>query len=138
MSAAGTGSHPLEQLGRRERQIMDILLRVGRASAAEVQAALPDAVSNSAVRGMLRYLATKGYVEFEQDGPRYVYFPVSAAEDVRQSALKHLVSTFFRNSPSSAMAALLDLGEPLDDEEYQRLSVLLENARDGGDTEGAK
>jgi predicted transcriptional regulator len=127
-----TGSHPLEQLGRRERQIMDILLRVGRASAADVQAALPDPVSNSAVRGMLRYLATKGYVEFEQDGPRYVYFPVSRAEDVRESALKHLVSTFFRNSPSSAMAALLDLGEPLDDEEYQRLARLLENARNDG------
>jgi predicted transcriptional regulator len=125
-------SHPLEQLGRRERQIMDILLRVGRASAAEVQAALPDPVSNSAVRGMLRYLASKGYVGFEQDGPRYLYFPVSGAEDVRQSALKHLVNTFFRNSPSSAMAALLDLGEPIDDAEYRRLSALLEQAREEG------
>jgi predicted transcriptional regulator len=132
------GPHPLEQLGRRERQIMDILLRVGRASAAEVQAALPDPVSNSAVRGMLRYLATKGYVGFDQDGPRYVYFPVSGVEDVRESALKHLVSTFFRNSPSSAMAALLDLGEPLDDEEYQRLSRLLENARDTSEPGAAK
>ena len=123
------GSHPLEQLGRRERQIMDILLRLGRATAAEVQAALGDPVSNSAVRGMLRYLASKGYVEFDQEGPRYVYFPATRVEDVQQSAVKHLVSTFFRDSRSSAMAALLDLGEPLDDEEYQRLSRLLDNAR---------
>jgi predicted transcriptional regulator len=130
-----TGPHPLDQLGRRERQIMDILLRLGRASAAEVQAALGDPVSNSAVRGMLRYLASKGYVEFDQEGPRYVYFPATRVEDVQQSAVKHLVSTFFRNSPSSAMAALLDMGEPLDDEEYQRLSRLLENARNDG---GAK
>ena len=123
------GSHPLEQLGRRERQIMDILLRLGRATAAEVQAALGDPVSNSAVRGMLRYLASKGYVEFDQEGPRYVYFPATRVEDVQQSAVKHLVSTFFRDSPSSAMAALLDLGEPRADEEYQRLSRLLDNAR---------
>ena len=130
-----SGPHPLDQLGRRERQIMDILLRLGRASAAEVQAELPDPVSNSAVRGMLRYLSSKGYVEFDQEGPRYVYFPANRAEDVRQSALKHMVSTFFRNSPSSAMAALLDLGEPLADEEYERLSRLLEQARNDG---GAK
>jgi predicted transcriptional regulator len=126
------GPHPLDQLGRRERQIMDILLRMGRASAADVQAALGDPVSNSAVRGMLRYLASKGYVEFDQEGPRYVYFPATRIEDVQQSAVKHLVRTFFRDSPSSAMAALLDLGEPLDDEEYQRLSHLLENARNEG------
>lgn len=126
------GPHPLEQLGRRERQIMDILLRLGRASAAEVQAQLGDPVSNSAVRGMLRYLASKGYVEFDQEGPRYVYFPATKVEDVQQSVLKHLVSTFFGDSPSSAMAALLDLGEPLGDEEYQRLSKLLKAARKEG------
>ena len=67
---------PLDQLGRRERQIMDILFRRRRATAAEVQSELPEAVSNSAVRGMLRYLAGKGYVRHEQDGPRYVYSPV--------------------------------------------------------------
>ncbi len=122
--------HPLDQLGRRERQIMDILFKKGRASAAEVQAELGESISNSGVRGMLRYLASKGYVAHEQEGPRYVYFPVDQPEEVSRSALRHLVSTFFRNSPSSAMAAILDVAdEPLTEAEYQRLSRLLEQAR---------
>jgi len=122
--------HPLDQLGRRERQIMDILFRSGRATAADVQAALGEPVSNSAVRGMLRYLAAKGYVTHEQDGPRYVYFPVGRPEEVRRSALRHLVNTFFRNSPSSAIAAILDMAEePLPEAEYRRLAGLLEQAR---------
>src|SRR3954471_9331374 len=101
--------HPLDQLGRRERQIMDILFRAGRATAAEVQKALGEPVSNSAVRGMLRYLAGKGYVSHEQDGPRYLYSAAARPEEVSRSALKHLVHTFFGNSPSSAIAALLDM-----------------------------
>ncbi|HEX8359683.1 MAG TPA: BlaI/MecI/CopY family transcriptional regulator [Longimicrobium sp.] len=122
--------HPLDQLGRRERQIMDILFQKGRASAAEVQAALDEPISNSGVRGMLRYLASKGYVAHEQEGPRYVYFPVDQPEEVSRSALRHLVSTFFRNSPSSAMAAIIDVAdEPLSEAEYQRLAKLLEQAR---------
>ena len=125
---------PLDQLGRRERQIMDILFRQGRATAAEVQQALGEPVSNSAVRGMLRYLAAKGYVAHEQDGPRYVYFPVHRPEEASRSALRHLVQTFFRSSPSSAMAALLDMSEePLSDAEYKRLARLLKQAREQGD-----
>ena len=128
------GPHPLDQLGRRERQIMDILFRHGRATAAEVQAALGEPVSNSAVRGMLRHLASKGYVAHEQDGPRYVYFPVQRPDEVSRSALRHLVATFFRSSPSSAIAALLDMrDEPLPEAEYRRLSELLEQAREGGE-----
>jgi predicted transcriptional regulator len=115
---------------------MDILFRKGRASAAEVQAALDEPISNSGVRGMLRYLASKGYVAHEQEGPRYVYFPVDQPEEVSRSALRHLVSTFFRNSPSSAMAAILDVADtPLSEAEYQRLSKLLEQAREPGEEE---
>ena len=126
---------PLDQLGRRERQIMDILFRARRATAADVQAALGEPVSNSAVRGMLRHLASKGYVAHEQDGPRYVYFPVHRPEEASRSALRHLVDTFFRSSPSSAIAALLDMKEgPLSDAEYERLSRLLEEAREPGET----
>jgi len=126
--------HPLDQLGRRERQIMDILFRAGRATATEVQAALGEPLSNSAVRGMLRHLASKGYVAHEQDGPRYVYSPVDQSDDVSRSALRHLVNTFFRNSPSSAMAALLDMSEqPLSDAEYERLAKMLEQARESGE-----
>jgi predicted transcriptional regulator len=129
-----TVRHPLDQLGRRERQIMDILFRKGRATATEVQEALGEPVSNSSVRGMLRYLAGKGYVAHEQDGPRYVYFPVDRAEEVSRSAVRHLVDTFFRNSPSSAIAAILDVAEePLPEAEYQRLAALLDQARDPGE-----
>ena len=114
---------------------MDILFSRGRATAADVQAALGEPVSNSAVRGMLRLLAAKGYVAHEQDGPRYVYFPVHRPEDVSRSALRHLVSTFFRSSPSSAIAALLDMrDERLPEEEYQRLATLLEQSREQGES----
>jgi predicted transcriptional regulator len=110
---------------------MDILFRKGRATAAEVQGALDEPVSNSGVRGMLRYLAAKGYVTHEQDGPRYVYSPAAEVEEVSRSALRHLVSTFFRNSPSSAIAAVLDIADTkLSEEEFQRLSRLLEQARE--------
>ena len=127
-------NHPLDQLGRRERQIMDILFSRGRATAADVQAALGEPVSNSAVRGMLRLLAAKGYVAHEQDGPRYVYFPVHRPEDVSRSALRHLVATFFRSSPSSSIAALLDMRDaPLADAEYRRLKKLLDEARKDGE-----
>jgi predicted transcriptional regulator len=123
-----------DQLGRRERQIMDILFRLDRATAAEVQAALGEPVSNSAVRGMLRHLATKGYVAYEQDGPRYVYSPTHRPGEARRSALAHLVNTFFRSSPSSAIAELLDMtDEPLSEAEYQCLARMLEQVREPGE-----
>ena len=122
-------SNPLQQLAPRERQILEILFRRGRATAAEVQTALGDPVSNSAVRGMLRLLEKKGLVAYEEDGPRYVYYPVTSSDKVGRSALSHLVDTFFSNSNSSAIATLLDMSrQPLSDEEYERLSALLEKA----------
>jgi len=121
-------------LGRRERQIMDVVFRLGRATAQEVLAELPDPPSNSAIRGMLRLLEEKGYLTHEQDGPRYVYLPTAEPEEVSQTALQHLVQTFFGNSRASAVAALLDLPhQPLSDDEYHRLSRLLDEARDSGD-----
>lgn len=121
-------------LGRRERQIMDVVFRLGRATAAEVLAELPDPPSYSAVRGMLRLLEDKGYLRHEQDGPRYVYLPTTARDEARRSALAHLLRTFFDGSRENAVAALLDLeDEPIDDAEYARLKSLLENAREPGD-----
>ncbi|HEX6751812.1 MAG TPA: BlaI/MecI/CopY family transcriptional regulator [Longimicrobium sp.] len=121
-------------LGRRERQIMDAVYRLGRATAAEVLADLPDPPSYSAVRGMLRLLEDKGYLRHEQDGPRYVYLPTTARDEARRSALAHLLRTFFNDSRENAVAALLDLGdEPLDDAEYRRLRTLLDQAREPGD-----
>jgi BlaI family transcriptional regulator, penicillinase repressor len=123
-------------LGRRERQIMDAVYRLGRATAAEVQAELPDPPSYSAVRGMLRLLEEKGYLRHEQDGPRYVYLPTTGRDEARRSALAHLLRTFFDGSRENAVAAMLDLSEqPLDDGEYRRLRALLDHARESGDDE---
>ena len=120
------------QLSRRERQIMDVIYRRGRATAAEVLEDLPDPPSYSAVRALLRLLEAKGHVQHEQDGPRYVYAPTVARDRARRSALKHVVRTFFDGSASEAMAALLDGEARLDDGELDRLSAMIEQARKEG------
>src|SRR5271167_3783236 len=99
------------QLGRRERQIVDILYRLGKASVAEVLASLPDPPTYSAVRGMLNLLEDKGHVRHRRSGMRYVYFPAIAPGKARQSALRHLVSTFFQGSTLAAAAALLEMSD---------------------------
>jgi predicted transcriptional regulator len=119
-----------DPLTRRERQIMDVVYRTGRATAAEVQEALPDPPSYSAVRAMLRILEEKGHLKHEQDGPRYVFMPTVPRDKARKSALRQLVTTFFEGSTAQAVAALL--GEPdahLSDEELDRLSRLIEQTR---------
>ncbi len=117
-------------LSRRERQIMDVLYRTGRATAAEVQAGMPDAPSYSAVRTMLRILEEKGHVRHEPDGPRYVYIPTVARDKVRRSALKHVDNTDFEGSASQVMAALVELSpRDLNDEEIARLRQLIDNAK---------
>jgi len=120
----------LANLGRRERQIMDIVIRRGRASAAEVLADLPDPPSYSSVRSMLRLLEDKGYLVHEWDGPRHAYRPTGSPEQLRRSAVRHLLRTFFSNSMESAVAAMLGAGErPPSDEELERLSKLITEAR---------
>lgn len=122
--------HPLADLGRRERQIMDVLFRRERATAAEVLADLPDPPSYSAVRGMLRLLEDKGFVRHEWDGPRHVYRPTGSPAKARSSAARHLLRTFFNNSMDSAVAALLGAAEePLTDAEFERLSKVIDQAR---------
>lgn len=119
----------LTQLGRRERQIMDVILRRGRATAAEVREDLDDPPTYSSVRGMLRLLEEKGFVRHEWDGPRYVYLPTADPEHVRNSAVRHLLNTFFSNSIESAVAAMLGVAEkPPSDEELKRLGKLIEQA----------
>jgi BlaI family transcriptional regulator, penicillinase repressor len=120
------------QLSRRERQIMDIVYRHGRVTAAEVHAELPEAPSYSAVRATLRLLEEKGHVRHEQDGPRYVYRPTVNRDKARRSALKHLVKTFFNGSTEDAMAALLETDQRLGGEELERLSKLIETAKKEG------
>jgi len=118
------------QLSRRERQIMEIVYELGRATAAEVREHLPDPPSYSAVRAMLRILEDKGHVVHEQDGPRYVFLPIVPHEEASETALRKLVRTFFAGSPEGAMAALLDLdGDRLDENALQRLAEMIEEAR---------
>ena len=120
-------------LSRRERQIMDILYRLGSATAAEVQHNLADAPSYSAVRALLRILEDKGHLKHAYDGPRYIYAPVVSRPVAQKSALKQLVKTFFGGSTSNAVAALLDMsGDDLSDEELERLSALVEQAKHEG------
>jgi predicted transcriptional regulator len=121
------------QLSRRERQIMDVIYRHGRVTAAEVLAELPEPPSYSAVRAMLRLLEEKGHVKHEQDGPRYVYVPTVGRDKARRSAMRHLVRTFFDGSTEDAVAALLqnDSGA-MSDDELERLSQLIEGAKKEG------
>jgi BlaI family penicillinase repressor len=121
------------QLSRRERQIMDVLYRFRKATAAEVRESMPDPPSYSAVRAMLRILEEKGHVRHEEDGPRYVYCPTVGRERARRSALRHLVNTFFEGSAEQAVAALLDgQASEMTDEELDRLSKLIASARKDG------
>jgi predicted transcriptional regulator len=114
------------QLGRRERQIVEILYRLGKASVAQVRSNLPEPPTYSAVRGMLSLLEQKGHVSHLREGMRYVYTPVVAPVKARQSALRHLVSTFFEGSTLAAAAALLEMSDgKLSPEERKQLAALI-------------
>jgi len=120
-------------LSRRERQIMDILFRRGRATAAEVMGDLPSDAGYSTVRTQLRVLEQKGHVRHEQDGLRFVYTPVVARRSARNSALRHLIDTFFEGSPEKVVAALLGgEGARLSDEQVDRIAGMLEKVRKEG------
>jgi len=120
-------------LSKRERQIMDVLFRRGRATASEVMAGLPGGAGNSTVRTQLRVLERKGHVRHEQDGLRFVYMPVVARRAARKSALRHVIDTFFGGSPEKAVAALLG-GEAanLSDEQFDRIAEMIAAARKEG------
>lgn len=119
------------KLSRRERQIMDVLFQRGKATAAEVQDRMPEPPSYSAVRAHLRILEEKGHVKHAQDGPRYIYRPTMTKEKATQSALNHLVDTFFGGSSEKVMAALLDGGsDKISDDELDRLASMIKQARE--------
>jgi predicted transcriptional regulator len=128
-------SRPLHAiLSRRERQIMDILFRRGRATAADVMEELPGEPSYSTVRTQLRVLEDKGHVRHELDGVRFVYMPVLARQAARKTALRHLVDTFFDGSSEQAVAALLGgEGARLTDEQLDRIAAMIAKARKEGD-----
>ncbi len=121
---------PLSELGRRERQIMDIIIRRGRASAAEVLDELPDPPGNSSVRSMLRLLEEKGYLRHAWEGPRHVFCPTGDPEQIRRSAARHVLETFFSNSMESAVVAMLGAAErPPSDDDLKRLASIIAQAR---------
>lgn len=120
-------------LTRRERQIMDILYRRGRATAAHVMEELPGRPNYSTVRTQLRVLEEKGHVRHEEEGQRYIYVPVVPRHAVRKSALRHLVETFFDGSTEKVVAALLGgEGSRVSDQELERIGELVAKARKGG------
>jgi BlaI family penicillinase repressor len=116
-------------LSRRERQIAEILFRLGRATAAEVWKQMPNAPTYTTVRGLLRVLEEKGHIAHEKEGVRYVYFPVAQKSATGKSVLAHVVKTFFGGSPADAVAALLGSDQNLDEAELQRLSKLVREAQ---------
>ena len=120
-------------LSRRERQILDILYQRGSATAADVQAALPEPPSYSAVRALLRIREEKGHVRHDQDGPRYVYLPTIARDNAQRSALRHVLHTFFEGSAEQAISALLgDSSAKLSSAELDRLARMIDTARKSG------
>jgi predicted transcriptional regulator len=121
---------PPALLTKRERQIVDALYRLGRATAAEIMAAVPGAPTYSTIRTQLRVLEAKGHVRHEEHGLRYVYMPTVPRSAARKSALKHVVETFFDGSSAKAVAALLG-GEAsrMSDEDLERIADILKSAR---------
>lgn len=123
---------PKQSFTRREREMMDIIYKEGRATASEVMEKMASPPSYSAVRATLRILEEKGHLRHLNDGSRYVYMPTVNREKARRSALDHLVTTFFDNSAASVVAALLDSRTVLSRSELDELRALIEQARKEG------
>ena len=120
-------------LTKRERAIMDVLYRLGRATAAEVLAELAGSPHYSTVRTQLRVLEEKGHVRHESDGLRYVYLPTVARDSAKKSALRHMLQTFFDGSAEEAISALLDdQSARLSEAELDRLARMIQQARRTG------
>jgi len=122
-----------QRLTRRERQVMDIVLAAGEASAAEIHQRLPEPPSYSAVRALLRVMEEKGHLVHVSEGPRYVYKPAISPKKARASVLQQLLDTLFEGSREELVAALLDSGDlKADKQELDRLAKLIEEARQQG------
>jgi predicted transcriptional regulator len=120
-------------LGRRERQIMDVVHQLGEASVTQVRGGLRDPPSYSSVRTTMRLLEQKGYLRHRRDGIKYVYRSTEAPEKARRSALQHLLKTFFGGSAGDAMAAVLDMSsDKISPEEFDHLAQLIDDARQEG------
>jgi len=123
-------------LSRREREIQDILYRLGKASAADVLAQMKVPPSYSAVRALLRILEEKGHARHEEEGKRYLYLPTEPRNAAANNALKGVLRTFFGGSVASAVKTLLsDADTDVSDDELAQMAALIENARRAQDEE---
>ncbi len=123
-----------KNLSRREREMMDIIYKAGRATAAEVRGGMASPPSYSAVRATLRILEEKGQVRHEQDGPRYVFRPAVARDKAKRTAVRHLLSTFFDGSTELAVATLLDeSASQLSEDDFKKLKKLIDVAESKGE-----
>ena len=120
----------MEDLSRRERQVMEVLHRRGESTVTEIMQALPDPPTYSAVRSILRILGEKQLIGYREDGPRYVYFPAKPTDKARDDAMAHVVRTYFAGSPEQAVTALLRLSDAdISDPELARLRDKVRRAR---------
>jgi predicted transcriptional regulator len=120
-------------LSRREREVMDVLYRLGEATVAEVMEQLADPPTYSAVRSTLRILEDKGHIAHREDGPRYVYAPAVGREKARRAALDHLVDTFFEGSAEQALATLLRRSDlEMSESQIERLARAIRRAGEEG------
>ena len=122
-----------QELGRRERQILDIVYRLGEASVSEVLGEMHDPPAYDSVRTMIRLLESKRFLRHRADGNKYVYSPTQSHKTASQSALQHLMKTFFQSSVADTLAAAIDLeSDNLSDEELDRLESMIVQARKEG------
>ncbi|CAN5243265.1 MAG: BlaI/MecI/CopY family transcriptional regulator [Pseudomonadota bacterium] len=120
----------LSKLPPRERQIVDILFEGGPLTAADVGERLPDALSGSAVRAMLKRLEDKGYVRREESDRGFIYSPAMSGSAARKTALSEIVRVFFNGSAAGAASALLGMSDKLSSDELTDLEAMIAKARD--------
>ena len=126
-------SRPQPPLARREREIMDVVYRLGGATSRQIRDELQDPPHPAAVRTLLRILESKGQLRHTKDGPRHVYLPTTPRGVAQRSAVKHLLSTFFGGSRAAAVAALLDEhDQPLTATERNELTTVVKRLRAEG------
>jgi predicted transcriptional regulator len=133
MADPTSGTPDALDLSRRERQVMDILHRRGSATVTDIMDELPDPPTYSAVRSILRILKEKELIRYEEDGPRYVYYPADPTERTRDDVLAHVVRTYFAGSTENAVTALLRMSDvDLEDSAITRLRDTIRRARQDG------
>lgn len=120
------------ELSRRERQIMDVIYRLGEATAAEVHGEIADPPSRNALRRLIAILEEKGHLTHEWRGPRHVYSPVVPRNRAAKAALSRVRETFFSGSTAEAVAALFDADEQISSGDLEKISALIDKARSEG------